>query len=256
MRYSPPYSAYARIYDKIGQRAFGERMAAVILAELAKLGRFPTSVLDLGCGTGSATLAFARAGLRATGIDRSPEMLERARALANAGALDITLIQGDMLDPQVDSKVDLVTCIYDAANYLADDAEIRRFFASVSSMLTPDGAFAFDLNTRHRLSNSWEQGLMLAGDSPDLYVTYRSWFDESIDASPLIVTGFERVSDTCWRRFDEEHIERSWPIDQVTVWLADAGFQVELVAGYIDSTGDLIHPAREDHGRVLFIAGR
>jgi SAM-dependent methyltransferase len=194
--------------------------------------------------------------MRVTGIDRSPEMLERARTHAKAEALEVTFFEGDMIDRQVDSQVDLVTCVYDAANYLADDAELRRFFASVSSMLTPDGAFAFDLNTRQRLSNSWEQGLMLAGDSTDLYVTYRSWFDESIDASPLIVTGFERVSESCWRRFDEEHIERSWPIDQVSAWLAEAGFQVELVAGYIDSTGDLIHPPREDHGRILFIAGR
>lgn len=46
MRLVPPYSAYAGIYDDIGQRAFGERMAAVILQELTACGKTPHSVLD------------------------------------------------------------------------------------------------------------------------------------------------------------------------------------------------------------------
>ncbi len=56
---------------------------------------------------------------------------------------------------------------------------------------------------------------MLAGDSDDLYVTYRSWFDSTLDASPLVVTAFVRNPDHSWTRFDEEHVERSWPIDDV-----------------------------------------
>jgi SAM-dependent methyltransferase len=38
------------------------------------------SVLDLGCGTGEFARAMAAAGLRVTGCDISPEMLERAAA--------------------------------------------------------------------------------------------------------------------------------------------------------------------------------
>ncbi len=41
MRFSPPYSAYAQVYDRIGQRAFGERMAAVVLEVLAARSVFP-----------------------------------------------------------------------------------------------------------------------------------------------------------------------------------------------------------------------
>ncbi len=256
MRFSPPYSAYARIYDRIGQRAFGERMAGVILNELTNLGAFPETVLDLGCGTGSATIAFARAGLRATGLDRASHMLERAAAESLAAGVPVRFLEGDMARLEPDVRFDLITCIYDAVNYLESDAELRGFFESVFETLTPGGMFAFDMNTRGRLMSSWEQGLVLAGDSDDLYVTYRSWFDEALDASPLIVTAFMRESDACWTRFDEEHIERSWPIDQVVSWLADAGFRLRLAAGYVDSTGDLVRPAREEHGRVLFIASR
>jgi len=256
MRFSPPYSAYARVYDQIGQRAFGERMAGVILAELSRLELHPGSVLDLGCGTGSATLAFARAGLRAVGLDRSAEMLERAREYGKDETLAVEFVEGDMIELDPLEPADLVTCIYDAVNYLAGDVELRQFFRSVYRVLSPGGAFVFDMNSRQRLMSSWEQGLMLAGDSDDLYLTYRSWYDHAIDASPLIVTGFQRQSDTCWVRFDEEHVERAWPIEDVTTWLQTSGFQVADVAGYTDATGDLARPAREEHGRVLFIATR
>jgi SAM-dependent methyltransferase len=256
MRFSPPYSAYARIYDRIGQRAFGERMAAVVLHELAERNIVPRTVLDLGCGTGSATLAFARAGLNVTGLDRSPEMLDRSRALAHAESLDIAFIEGDMTDLRLSMRFQLATCIYDAVNYLQNENELQQHIRTVYDTLEPGGAFAFDMNTRSRLERSWEQGLTLAGDSEDLYVTYRSWFDASLDASPLVVTGFVRNLDQTWSRFDEEHIERAWPIVDVIGWMRAAGFRVELAAGYVDSTGDLVRPAREDHGRVLFLATR
>jgi SAM-dependent methyltransferase len=256
MRYWVAYSKYAQIYDRIGQRAFGERMAGVILDLLAKRGVFPRSVLDLGCGTGAATVTFVQGGLRATGLDRSPQMLEHARAFAAAAEVEVNLIEGDLTDLRLDTRFDLVTAIYDTVNYLESEADFMRFARGAYRALVDGGFLVFDLNTRHRLMSSWEQGIMLAGDSDDLYVTYRSWFDESLDASPLVLTGFVRERDNCWTRFDEEHIERSWPISRVDDWLREAGFQVDSVLGYIDSTGDLITPASEDHGRVVFLATR
>jgi SAM-dependent methyltransferase len=256
MRFSPPYSAYAQIYDRIGQRAFGERMAKVVLDLLANRGVRPASVLDLGCGTGSATLAFARAGLDATGVDRSHAMLERARHFADAEGHKVPFIEGDMADLQLPDRYDLVTCIYDALNYLDDDRDVVRFLLNAYRHLEADGYLVFDMNTRARLESSWEQGLVLAADSDDLYVTYRSWFDPSIDASPLVMTAFVRDESGGWQRFDEEHIERAWPIEQVTAWLRATGFHLQEVLGYVDATGEVQRPAREAHGRVVFVASR
>jgi ubiquinone/menaquinone biosynthesis C-methylase UbiE len=49
------------IYEKVSQRAQGPE------------------VLDLGCGTGNLAVRLAARGLRVTGVDLSPEMLELAR---------------------------------------------------------------------------------------------------------------------------------------------------------------------------------
>jgi SAM-dependent methyltransferase len=43
-------------------------------------------VLDLACGPGAHALGFARLGHRVTGVDRSPRLLGRARAAAEAAA--------------------------------------------------------------------------------------------------------------------------------------------------------------------------
>lgn len=256
MRFSPPYSAYARVYDQIGQRVFGERMASVVLELLRHRSFHPASVLDLGCGTGAATIAFARSGLSATGLDRSPEMLARARAMANSAGTPVEFIEGDMTDVHLNDRFDLVTSIYDSVNYLDGEEAFMRFARSAYRSLTANGYLIFDMNTRHRLMSSWEQGMLVAGDTDDYYVTYRSWYDEEIDASPLVLTAFVREDKNCWTRFDEEHVERSWPIALVSQWLEEAGFNFDEVVGYIDSTGDPIRPASEEHGRVVFVAAR
>ena len=44
-------------------------------------------VLDFGCGTGDITVACASAGFRVVGVDRSSQMIERARANHSSGQI-------------------------------------------------------------------------------------------------------------------------------------------------------------------------
>jgi SAM-dependent methyltransferase len=57
-------------------------------------------VLDLCCGIGGDLLAFARAGLQTTGVDRDPDTVEVARANLAALGLPGTVVVGDAaVDP-------------------------------------------------------------------------------------------------------------------------------------------------------------
>lgn len=66
----------AALYDD--KHSFVWKMAAGLLELLdAKPGE---RILDIGCGTGHLTAQIAATGARVIGIDRSPEMIEQARA--------------------------------------------------------------------------------------------------------------------------------------------------------------------------------
>lgn len=58
--------------------AFRERLA-IVRSVLARHGVTGKQVLDLGCGTGEASIAAARIGARATGLDFVDEMIQLAR---------------------------------------------------------------------------------------------------------------------------------------------------------------------------------
>jgi ubiquinone/menaquinone biosynthesis C-methylase UbiE len=72
-------------------------------------------VLDVACGNGNATLAAARSGTHALGIDYVPELLEGGRARAVAEGLDVEFRLGDAEDlPVPDSSFDAVLSVFGA----------------------------------------------------------------------------------------------------------------------------------------------
>jgi SAM-dependent methyltransferase len=62
----------------------------------------PGDVLDLGCGTGSLSLLAAEQGHRVTGVDRSPAMVELARA--KLAGRDAVFLTGDATAPPVGER--------------------------------------------------------------------------------------------------------------------------------------------------------
>jgi SAM-dependent methyltransferase len=57
-------------------------------------------VLDVGCGDGGGTCAFAEAGAHVVGVELDPRLLESARERARARGLALTLVAGDITRPQ------------------------------------------------------------------------------------------------------------------------------------------------------------
>jgi ubiquinone/menaquinone biosynthesis C-methylase UbiE len=70
------------------------------------------SVLDVACGPGVVTCAFAGVARHATGIDLTPAMLEQARKNQDALSLsNVAWDQGDVTRlPYADGQFDIVTC--------------------------------------------------------------------------------------------------------------------------------------------------
>lgn len=83
--------------------------------------------LDVACGPGIVVCAFAEVVQRATGIDLTPAMIDRARALqAQKGLRNVELQVGDVLPlPYSGGAFSIVTCRYSFHHFL-DPREVLR----------------------------------------------------------------------------------------------------------------------------------
>jgi 2-polyprenyl-3-methyl-5-hydroxy-6-metoxy-1,4-benzoquinol methylase len=70
-----------------------------------------STILDVGCGTGSISLILAESGHTVTGIDISSAMIAQARSKADSQGLTITFQVMDAAAPQFTSRsFDVITC--------------------------------------------------------------------------------------------------------------------------------------------------
>jgi ubiquinone/menaquinone biosynthesis C-methylase UbiE len=93
-------------------------------------------VLEVAVGTGR-NFTFYPAGVRLTGIDLSPAMLEIARKKADELGFDADLMEGNAQDlPFPDASFDTVVCTLSLCN-IPDD---RRAIAEMKRVLRPGGS--------------------------------------------------------------------------------------------------------------------
>ncbi len=72
-----------------------------------------STVLDVACGSGNASLAAARVGAVVTGVDYVPALLERGRERANAERLELDLRHGDAEElPFADGAFDATVSVF------------------------------------------------------------------------------------------------------------------------------------------------
>jgi len=158
---------YAPFYDWENARTLQRRDVA-FWQRLAAAQDGP--VLELGCGTGRIAVPVARAGARIVGIDRSEEMLARARkriVRTRVGGR-LTLVRGDIraLPFTARTKFGAVLAAYGILQSLTRERDLARTFESVARVLRRGGLFAIDVvpdlpkwdEYRNRISLSGRHG--------------------------------------------------------------------------------------------------
>lgn len=86
-----------------------KKIALTILSWLKQFGftpSFNSSLLDVGCGTGFFTKAFADINLKSTGLDYSDVALQKAQTLFP----DLVFIQMNGFEPTLNSNYDIIFC--------------------------------------------------------------------------------------------------------------------------------------------------
>jgi SAM-dependent methyltransferase len=186
---------YAGVYDQLtGQIQRTQAKIALLKSLWTKDGSDPSSwsVLDAGCGTGHATVTFAKMGAgRVIGMDYSPAMIRYAqKTVQPAGKL--TPEQSNTIRWRVDSLKNPSSCaagefnhicmLYFTFYYLPDQEEFFRF---ANMWMKPGGKLIIEVVNKYKFDP------ILESASPFVAFSLQKYTKERITKSKVTFNNFE-----------------------------------------------------------------
>lgn len=86
-----------------------------------------TSVLDIGCGTGTYALEISQIGAQVHGVDLSDEMIDISRRKAQANKSNATFSVADMLNLRgIKERFDGIVCLGNTLAHVSGEAELKQ----------------------------------------------------------------------------------------------------------------------------------
>lgn len=196
----------------------------------------PATALDVPCGIARHAVPLADRGVAVTGVDLSPEYVERARERAAEAGVDdaVTVHEGDMRDlgGVVDGRFDLVLNMWTSFGYY-DEATDRAVLAALRERVAEGGALVMEMaNKEGVLANFQPDGV----DMREGHVSF-----ETREYDP--VASRMHTEREVFAKADEglEHLgtmtyeTRMFDPARLREWLLDAGFAT--VSTYADLDG-------------------
>ncbi|MEN6357598.1 MAG: methyltransferase domain-containing protein [Armatimonadota bacterium] len=188
---------------------------------LARIEYRPKSVLDVACGTGNVSEILADKGYKVVGADIAPDMIDAAKSKHSS----VEYFVQDMADLDLDGrKFDLSISLFDSLNYITDPSRLARAIKRVGEHLVEGGIFIFDVNTEYALAHHFFDQANIASNIYPHYI-WNSTYDHSTRICTVNMT-FEVMEDGEKRQFKEVHIQRAHSLEELSMMLSDAGFDV------------------------------
>jgi len=173
---------YSTVYDSLTQLAGRyPQEVALIFTQWKKTAEPDTmDILDCGCGSGIASVLFARMGANSvTGLDKSEAMLRRARAvtlisadLPRAQRESITFLHGDMQQQYTFSggQFSHAALLFFTFYYSNDPTGI---FRNLFHWIRPGGRLAIEVVNKYKFDPLLEAASPFAGTTVQKYVKKR-----------------------------------------------------------------------------------
>lgn len=145
----------AEWYDELLEEGSDTYQEKVILSNLLRLtdAKKGEKILDLACGQGYFTRAFAKLGAEVTGVDLSKTLIDRAKKASPE--IPFFVSAGENLEQFEDKMFNKIICVLALQNM----ANIDKVFAECARVLKPTGRLLFVLNHpafRIPQKSSWE----------------------------------------------------------------------------------------------------
>jgi ubiquinone/menaquinone biosynthesis C-methylase UbiE len=215
------YEKFALYYDDLMDDIDYENWFLYIEDIFSKFNLKPKNLLEMACGTGNLTYYLCNKGYKVTCFDRSSDMLSIAYNKLSSFR-NVNILNQDMVNFRINKKFDAIVSICDSINYIVNDKELLRTFKNVYEHLENDGIFIFDINSYYKLSTVVGNNIFVE-DREDIYYIWQNYFDEDNKFAHFYLTFFIKENDK-FVRFDEEHLERAYQIEEIKSLLKCSGF--------------------------------
>ena len=193
-----------------------------------------TSGLDVGCGGGWFTRAFARQGYQMTGLDVSATMLDRAQQTALKEGIRAEFLLGDIAKKKMPKRFDFCTAINDCINYIPKEKLVSAF-KNVYGALNKKGVFLFDISSKRKFLQKIANTVSV-DDREE--VTYFSFNKVEGEKATMEVSLFVKDGQGKYDRFDERHVQYIYTREEIENALTAVGFRLVQAEGHLGEDMD------------------
>ena len=239
------YNKFAYLYDELINDVDYKKWADYYFNIFKRYGLKPELGLDLGCGTGNMTIELSKRGVDMTGVDISEDMLMVARAKSENN--NILYLNQDMTEFELYGTVSFIVSSLDCVNYITDKRDLLKAFKLVNNYLDPGGLFIFDINTDYKLEHILGNNTFIL-ENENSFCVWQNEFDKKRKVCDFYLTFFNKNGEH-YTRFEEEHAERAYSIEEISYLLEKAG--MKLLKVYDSLT---FNSPKRDSERVFFVA--
>lgn len=238
------YGGFAQVYDEFMDNVDYHQWCNYAMKLLKQYGVNDGTLVEIGCGTGAGTMLFARAGYEMIGIDIAQDMLEIAESKKESE--DILYVLQDATELELPYTVPAMVSIGDSMNYITDYGDFTMVLKRVNEFLEENGVFVFDLKTKKYFSDIGET--IIAEDREDCSFIWENYFDEDTNMNTYYLSVFVRGDDDRYDKYEEEHFQRGYTLDEVTKAVEMAGLKLEKIyEAFTDNKGS------EENDRVYVV---
>lgn len=238
------YSDFAYLYDTLTKDVEYEKRADYIEQLISRHTDIKAELIaDIGCGTGTMCNILSERGYDMIGIDGSDSMLNVAKEKSSDSIL---YLNQQMTEFELYGTVDVILSMLDCVNYLTEDGDVERFFSLAHNYLNHGGLFIFDINSVYKFENIFANNIYNYEDD-NVFYSWENDFDGEV--CEFYLNFFVENKNGTYQRITEQHFERAYTAEFLSVALKEAGF--ELCGVYGDMTFDA---PGDDEQRIFFAA--
>lgn len=215
---------YAAAYDVLYRDKDYNAECDLLERVFQQYGKDIRRVLDLGCGTGGHSALLADRGYTVTGVDRSAEMLQRARARGNRAQFQ----HGDVASVRLNETFDAVLLMFAVLGYQTENGAVGQTLKTARAHLREGGLLFADV---------WYGPAVLSERPSERVKVVKT--PEGGDVIRVASSELDTLRDVCTVRYHlwhvgqgqssdtrEEHPMRYFFAPELQLFLSSAGFEL------------------------------